>query len=196
MTSWKSYGQISLTEVLSCLLFLWQHWLTILPFFSTAFGRFVFTLSVYPSLLTLFHLKHKLPSLSRSLPGFSVLYICLIKISACLRVSICLWMPGFQPTYNIMKHSLSCLSILLQSQATAFCLSLSTYRIGIVCLKGFRSICHKMCYAEANFLYNIESCQCNLQSLLLKFLSRSSPYLSNTKTFFFPQQIQFNTAMQ
>lgn len=32
-------------------------------------------LSVFPSLLTLFHLKHKLPSLSKSPPGLSLLHV-------------------------------------------------------------------------------------------------------------------------
>lgn len=139
LTSFKSYGRFSLTEVLSHLLFT-----TALthdsPIFQHCLWRICLTpslFSLYPSLLTLFHLKMRVTisikitprtfSPSDVFPSFQ------IKIPACFWLSVCRWMSGFQSTCNIIKHSSSSLSILLQSPgATASCPSFSTCHIGIM----------------------------------------------------------------
>lgn len=74
-----------------------------------------------PSLLTLFHLKHKLPSLAQALPGLSLLPMCfLLSRWRCELVFDC--QSAFQPTFNIIKHSSPSLSILVQAPgATASC---------------------------------------------------------------------------
>lgn len=87
----------------SCLTWVFMTTL-ILSFFSIAFGGFVLLLHpflyIYPPLLILFHLKHKLPSLSKSLPGLFLLLMCflLFKLRSSLSLTVNLPMAFLHAT--------------------------------------------------------------------------------------------------
>lgn len=123
--------------------FFWQHWLTILPFFSITSGGFVLLLHtfLYTLQTTFFHLKHKLLFLSllHSLPhtdkhtppphSLLLLHVCFLpfKLRSQPLCDISLWMSGFQPMCNVIKQSSSSLSVLYFSQSpgtTVSCLTI------------------------------------------------------------------------
>lgn len=142
------------------------------PIFQHCLWRICLTpspFSVYHSLLTLFHLKRKLPPLSKSLPGLSLLHMCflLLKLRSqpvfdCQSACGCL---AFSPHATSLKtvHPPSSHSFSHQeSQVPASQYpSLKNY-VCLKPLKAFLSFCRKMCYAEVNFSFKIESCPCTL----------------------------------
>lgn len=143
----------------------------ILPFFSVAFRGFV--LLLHPFLYTLHfllsHLKHKLPPLSKSLPGLSLLHMCFLLLKSrsqpvldCQSACGCL---AFSPHATSLKtvhppplHSFSH----QEAQVPASQYPSPKNHVCLKPLKAFLSICRKMCYAEVIFLSKIESCLCTL----------------------------------